>query len=127
MTRADFLNDMDAFLGRLRKVWEVKNLEYGQSEDVNHNFNVGKNTMIHPSTPEEALWGMANKHLVATIDIIRKVGRGIVTPVEVCDEKIGDLINYLLLARGMLVERNQLIERAKHEYKGNPNDGINPG
>ena len=64
---------------------------------------------------------------MATIDIIRKVGRGIVTPVGVCDEKIGDLINYLLLARGMLVERNQLIERAKHEYKGNPNDGINPG
>ena len=95
-------------------IFTTKNVEYGAVEDVFHNFNMGKNTMVRPSIPEDALWGMANKHLVAVIDIIWKLNRGIITPQDVVDEKVGDLTLYLWLLRGMLYERNQLKESEKH-------------
>jgi len=59
---------------------------------------------VDDETPERALWGMAKKHLVSVTDLIH--GRAEVTP-ERIDEKIGDMINYLILLEGLLIKKSK--------------------
>ena len=102
VTQRDRFNDV--ITRRLRKTQEtfdLKNLEYGQPNDVYHNFNTAG--AINRQTPEEALWGMASKHLVSIIDMIKNPSK--VTRERV-DEKMGDMVTYLILLEGLLLERD---------------------
>lgn len=84
---------------RLKKIEEIlgkKALEYVRNEDRLHNFNVA--SRIRNVSREEALWGMAMKHLVSVMDIINDTKIEKYPTIEMVDEKFGDLINYLILA-----------------------------
>ena len=76
----------------------VKAKEYASSRSRLHNFHVA--ARLNRVPVREALWGMATKHLVSVIDIVngRECSR------EVLDEKIGDMINYLILLKAVVVE-----------------------
>ena len=83
----------------IRKVLSIKEGEYSDDADRFYNFKVA--ARINDCSTKEALWGMASKHWVSVIDLVR--GK---RPIDkaVVSEKIGDLVNYLLLLEGILYE-----------------------
>ena len=82
---------------------------YTRSEDKLHNFKRAADTK--QTTPEDALLGMMNKHIVSIYDMVDDLtleGRmplPLEHPLKVWDEKIGDAINYLKLLRALIEER----------------------
>ena len=87
---------IDSILGTLAH----KAKEYA-SDDRLYNFK--RAAEIQHTTTAKALWGMASKHLVSVIDLVE--GRINATP-EMVNEKIGDMINYLILLEAVLKEDN---------------------
>lgn len=100
----EFSEVVDERINKIIDTLRDKAVEYSGSGDRFHNFKVG--ARIIGSTPEEALQGMMLKHLVSVFDLIEWAqnddGR---LSEAMIDEKIGDLINYLILLEGMLKQR----------------------
>ena len=87
---------------RIRKIESVlksKAGEYASDKDRLHNFKVA--ARIKGETPLKALDGMLVKHEVCYRDMVD--GRAKLTK-EFVDEKIGDFINYLILAEAVIIE-----------------------
>ena len=99
MTPEEFDKMLDNRLEQIRSVLSSKAKEYAHVGDRLFNFKVA--ARIHGCTPEQALWGMAMKHLVSVMDLVE--GRLEPTP-EMVNEKIGDLVNYLILLEAVLLE-----------------------
>ncbi len=57
------------------------------------------------STLEKALLGMVVKHIVATVDFISDIDNGTVQPYERWNEKLGDIIAYMILLDALINER----------------------
>ncbi len=98
--------------GKIKDVLKSKALEYSSNDDRFHNFNVAARVMN--TTPEKALLGMMMKHYVSVLDIIEspdKATGGLI------DEKIGDMINYLILLEGLLLEPSETSEYTMGEPK----------
>ena len=70
------------------------------TEDRLHNFKIA--ATLQGITPIQALAGMMSKHTVSINDMCR----GGEYPLGMWDEKIGDSINYLLLLRALVEEKN---------------------
>ena len=90
---------LESRLVKMKQTLGAKAREYATDSDRLHNFRVAAG--VAETSVEKALWGMALKHLVSVIDMIE--GRTKVTP-ELVDEKIGDLINYLVLLEAVFTE-----------------------
>ncbi|MGD1831013.1 MAG: hypothetical protein ACPKM1_15740 [Spirochaetaceae bacterium] len=84
---------------QIQSTLTTKGKEYGQKDRL-HNFKVA--ARIDEVEPEVAAWGMAKKHLVSVMDMIE--GRQIPTR-SMIDEKVGDMINYLILIEALLNEK----------------------
>ncbi len=84
---------------KIKSVLKSKAGDYSRGNDRLHNFKVA--AMARGITPLQALDGMMLKHEVCYLDLVS--GRTKPTK-EFIDEKIGDFINYLILAEGLLVE-----------------------
>ena len=97
------IEDFDKLLNnRLNKIKETlssKAKEYASGDRL-YNFKYA--AKINNISQEKALWGMATKHLVSVIDLVN--GR-INLSNEIVDEKIGDMINYLILLEAVLKEK----------------------
>lgn len=78
-----------------------KHNEYATDDDF-HNFNVA--AKLQDVTPEQALMGMAAKHVVSVCDFINDAAAGISVSKDMWREKIGDNINYLLILWAMVTE-----------------------
>jgi len=63
-----------------------KVVEYSRNEDRLYNFR--RAAQITGESPEQALWGMALKHLVSVIDIIEKING---KKVKICTKCIKNL------------------------------------
>lgn len=85
---------------KIKTVLGNKAKEYSSYKDRLHNFKVA--ARIQNTTPEKAAFGMALKHLVSVMDIIENTPKK--PSKEMVDEKIGDLINYLVLIEALLLE-----------------------
>lgn len=106
------LNDR---LQKIKSVLGNKAKEYAIGGDRLYNFKVA--ARINGSTPEQALWGMATKHLICVMDM---VNGDLKTDKAMIDEKIGDMINYLILLEAVLlenVETKKPIEYYKKVHK----------
>jgi len=87
---------------RLKSIQEVlgsKSKEYAQEGDRLFNFKLA--AQINGVTPAGALWGMATKHLVSVMDLVED--RLEATPYMI-NEKIGDMVSYLILLEAILLE-----------------------
>jgi len=85
--------------------------EYAKGDDDRlHNFR--KASRISNKSMEECLWGFALKHLVSVTDIIDEMSNNptYVPPRHLVEEKIGDLINYLLLLEASIENKRQSAE-----------------
>ncbi len=97
MTRQEFVEFMEDHFDSMRKVFSNKAVEYTDGgSNAFHNFDVA--AIIGNTTPQKALEGMWMKHLVSTLDMIKDDA---IPPKGLVDEKLGDMINYLLLLKGM--------------------------
>lgn len=79
-----------------------KATEYA-TDDRLHNFKVAAE--LQNCTPITALAGMMSKHTVSVYDLIQWQEQGLVVPLEMWVEKIGDSINYLLLLTALIAEK----------------------
>lgn len=88
--------------GLIKKVLTKKAVEYASATDRLHNFNTG--ARILNTSAASALFGMAAKHLISVMDIVKETEIGKYPSREMLDEKIGDLINYLVLLEAVVLE-----------------------
>lgn len=100
MTEKDFDKLVEKRLDSTKKVLIIKGKEYRRNNDPLHNFNVA--ARLGNTTREKALWGFALKHYVSFMDILNDVEKGEIPSEELVNEKIGDLINYLILCEASL-------------------------
>lgn len=85
---------------KVEGVLNAKADEY--SDDFDRLYNFKKSAHMKSESPQEALAGMMIKHTVSIYDLL--LG-GTTPPIEVWDEKIIDHINYLILARAVVLEK----------------------
>lgn len=96
MDNTEFEEFLENRLKSIKHSLGVKAKEYVREGNKLHNFDRG--AKISGKTREEVLWnGFALKHLVSVFDLIDDVTKGNIPSKELVDEKIGDLINYLIL------------------------------
>ena len=94
--------------GRIKKITDsmaTKNGEYTSGKDRLYNFK--SVAAMNDEIPETALWGMVSKHIIATRDFIKEVEicGGNCRDYEYWDEKLGDIINYMILLEALVIER----------------------
>ena len=118
MNAEEFNEIAESRIAHCRTTLLAKGEEYSRDGDRLHNFKTA--AAIDNETPEQALWGMAKKHVVSVRDMIKDIDRGIVPSQETIDEKITDWINYGLLLEGLFGERiTGLDERVAGGYQLN--------
>jgi hypothetical protein len=99
MTPENFDQLLQRRLTKCQEVLGSKAGEYAYNGDRLHNFRVAAQMNNEPMA--KALWGMATKHLVSVQDLVK----GLLAPTQHnVDEKIGDMINYLILLEAVLQE-----------------------
>jgi len=114
MNNEEFTELVKERINKIKAVLASKGVEYSQDDDRLYNFK--RAAEIMRCSNEKALWGMAMKHLVSVQDIVETIEREqqklwgfIVKPEDVTkalvEEKIGDMINYLIILEIMLNER----------------------
>ena len=105
MTEGQFDEIVNHRCNKIAKTLVEKGKEYRRNNDPLHNFRVA--AKVNNTTEEKALWGFAVKHYVSFLDILNDIERGFLPKEEVVDEKIGDLINYLILCEASIKEKIQ--------------------
>ena len=98
----EFDRILEGRLKKIRHILSTKAVEYAIGTDRMHNFNEAAD--FNDCTPEQALWGMSTKHLISVRDLVT------FSPIHIPDEetvneKIGDLINYLILLEAIIKTR----------------------
>lgn len=102
MDSQTFQTIVEQRLLRIEKVLGAKAGEYAMGGDRLHNFKAA--AKLTETTPRKALWGIAAKHLVSVSDL---VNGELANTDAMATEKIGDLINYLILLEALLHEERQ--------------------
>jgi len=89
---------------RLHKIEELllrKSKEYAFNGDRLWNFKQA--ARFTGQSQQKALWGIAAKHFASVDDLVNK---RLAPRREMIDEKIGDLINYLIILEAVFIEEN---------------------
>lgn len=113
MTHEDFGILLQRRIDLIKSSLASKSKEYSSIGDKLHNFNQAallKSFYSNDDNPLSALQGMLNKHLVSYFGIISGVYSDKKYDREYIDEKLGDIINYFILAEAILIE-NYLKEK----------------
>lgn len=79
--------------------------EYASDQDCLYNFK--RAAEINQTNAADSLWGIATKHLVSIMDLVKETNcltENVNVYLNRIDEKIGDLINYLILLEAILKE-----------------------
>lgn len=86
----------------------IKGNEYTRDGDRLSNFK--RMAAALKCTPERALIGAAMKHFASIFDMVDDIDSGripeLLASLDQWDEKLGDAINYLILLRALVEERN---------------------
>jgi len=97
------------WLAKTEKVLTQKQEEYAANSDALHNFKRGSAMTGGKKSPEEILRGFLLKHWISINDIIDAADEGKdLPPRHVIEEKIGDVINYMILLDCLLYDREEL-------------------
>jgi len=91
---------------RLYKISSVlmrKADEYVRGDDKLYNFNRG--SIALDQSREKYLMSLAMKHIQSTIDMVVDLERGMIHLEHHIEEKIGDIINYMILLEVSLKQR----------------------
>jgi len=115
MTDAEVFNEIvEQRINKIRSILTSKAKEYATGTNRFHNFDkaalvLGRVASEVSGSPEKALWSFATKHLISIIDIIyQEEWKNTMTEEQrakylaMVEEKIGDMINYLILLEGLI-------------------------
>lgn len=103
ITKERFVQLVQDRLDKTSKTLIEKGKEYNRNDDPLHNFRVA--AKVNNTTEEKALWGFAVKHYVSFLDILNDMEKGFLPTESQVNEKIGDLINYLILCEASIQEK----------------------
>ena len=94
-------------LEEIKRSLGLKSGEYATTEDKFHNFTEGAIRL--KCTPERCLEAYNTKHLVSYADMLDKLDDGVIPSNDYIDEKLGDIINYFILQKIQLKQRNNAV------------------
>jgi hypothetical protein len=103
MTEEEFDLVVDFRIEEIKETLQIKGKEYKRNNDPLHNFEVA--ARLGNTTREKALWGFALKHYVSFMDMLDDIEKGTLPKTEKVDEKLGDLINYLILCEASIKDK----------------------
>ena len=103
MTQTEFYKIYDDAIVRITNIVKRKHEEYGEDSDYFYNFNRGAEILGIP--PAEVLAAYMTKHTVSVYDIIKEFSSGGKVSAPQVEEKITDMIVYLLLLEAMIKEK----------------------
>ena len=98
MKKEDFTKRVEKRIDLIRQSLVTKHKEYASDDNVFKNFEDAAEGISLHSSPEEVLWSYMTKHLVSLKDIVITGG----AKPKAVSEKIGDIINYMILLEAML-------------------------
>lgn len=78
------------------------------ASDTDRLANFKKAGALQGVSPERALLGMAAKHIVAIDDFVHETDKKCSIPLVQWEEKITDIINYMILLEALVVERKDI-------------------
>ena len=100
MTNQEFYKLMSDTFESAKKIAEAKGKDYTKgSEDALANFKEGGKSI--DVAPIEVCWIFMNKHYQAITNYVKTKGRSESEPIS---ERIKDMINYLVLMQGLIIE-----------------------
>ena len=103
MTEEQFNKIVEDRIAKIRELLVVKGKEYRRNNDVFHNFNSA--ARVENITPQRALHGFFLKHFVSYQDLLNDLDKGKCPSAELIDEKLGDIIVYMILQEALLKEK----------------------
>lgn len=103
MTEEEFDLVVDYRINEIKETLQMKGKEYRRNSDPLHNFEVA--ARLGNTTREKALWGFALKHYVSFMDMLDDIEKGGIPETEKVEEKLGDLINYLILCEASIKDK----------------------
>ena len=114
MTREDFSNRVEKRIDLVRQSLLTKHKEYAKDDNVFRNFDEAAGGLSLHGSSAEVLWSYMTKHLTSIKDIVADK-----KPVDpaVVSEKIGDVINYLILLEAMLNQQGEKHCKLKEAYE----------
>ena len=95
---------VEDMISHCRDTLSSKHREYATNDDF-HNFKVA--AKLQDVTPEQALIGMMDKHVVSIHDLVNDAAEGRTVSENLWKEKIGDNINYLLILWAMVTRTDE--------------------
>ncbi len=110
MNTPEFTELINNRLFLTEKILGAKADEYARGDRLS---NFKKASLLLSCTPEKALFGMVAKHIIALSDFIEDLEGGKFQDLKRWDEKLGDIINYMILLEGLVIERYQESEKKK--------------
>lgn len=113
MTREEFNKRVEKRIDLVRQSLLTKHKEYANDDNVFRNFDEAAGGFSLHSTSAEVLWSYMTKHLVSIKDIVAE-NKG--ADSAVISEKIGDVINYLILLEAMLNQKAERHCKLKEAY-----------
>ena len=112
MNNRDFNQLLNDRLNKIDLVLSKKAEEYARGDRLS---NFKKAASLLDCTPEKALTGFVAKHVIALLDFINDIDDGVLQTQDRWDEKIGDIINYMILLEALVTERLEGENNAKTE------------
>jgi len=102
------VKDTKQFIEELMNRWEKKQKEYHSFLNPYYSFEQATEISFH-DIREKVLWEYLTKHLQSLKEMVRacEFPMGDITD-EKIDEKIGDIVLYLFILRGMLIDHIKL-------------------
>ena len=114
MTREDFSRRVEKRIDLVRQTLLTKHKEYAKDDNVFRNFDEAAGGLSLHGSSAEVLWSYMTKHLVSIKDI---VADNKLVDATVVSEKIGDVINYLILLEAMLNQQGEKHCKLKEAYE----------
>ncbi len=102
-----FEKELASTIESIQKTLGQKGKEYSTNVDKFHNFNEG--AKILGCIPEKCLDAYMTKHIVSYRDMLNRLQNGEIPSNELIDEKLGDIINYFILQKIQLKQRNNVV------------------
>ena len=103
MTEQEFDTVVSERLEKTKIILIEKGKHYRRNQNPMHNFDIGAN--MTGQSREKVLYGFMLKHLISFQDIINDLDSHKLPTVETLEEKIGDLVNYLILAEASIKDK----------------------
>lgn len=122
MTEQEFDELVESRLNKIKETLLVKAKEYRRNEDPLWNFNqAAKSEGI---TPTRALHGFMLKHWISYKDMLDDIDKGEYSSEDYVDEKLGDIIVYMILQEANIKAINNFINDSKRSTSNKcKNDG----